>query len=344
MIYINGKYLAQSITGVQRFAREITAELIKRNDNFTVIAPSGTKLCHPFCSNNTVLAGPANPLLWEQYFLPSFLKKVKNPLLINFTGLGPVFYKNKVITIHDLSFWEHPEWFSKQYYLFYRILTPISARNSRNIITVSETSKHKIIDKLKVVAGQVAVVYNAANKRNPTGLSKTKSIIAVGSMDPRKNLNRLIKSFIKWNNSDYELFLIGGKQDSFQQDKEFPFSNQIKFLGYIPDKELFEYYERAEFFIYPTLYEGFGIPPLEAMSVGTPVIASDIPSLRESCGDSALLVDPYSEESIIHAIDALSKDETMRRKLVQKGYDNLQRFSWELSADKIVHLIKELES
>ena len=114
MIYINGRFLSQSITGVQRFAKELTFELLRKSNNYKLLALPGTKLVPPLNQDNTIIIGPSNPHIWEQVYLPYFLKKQNNPLLINFTGLGPVFYENKIITIHDLSFWEHPEWFSKK--------------------------------------------------------------------------------------------------------------------------------------------------------------------------------------------------------------------------------------
>jgi len=341
MIYINGRFLSQSITGVQRFAKELTIELLNKSNNYKLLALPGTKLVPPFNRDNTISMGPSNSYLWEQVYLPYFLKKQNNPLLLNFTGLGPVFYENKIITIHDLSFWEHPEWFSKKYYWFYRIFTPISVRNSKKTITVSEYSKKRIIENLHKNEIDIEVVYNAVNYTNITVPDKQKYILSVGSLDPRKNIERLINSFKKWDQSEFKLLIIGGRQNSFA-NLDLPADNRIRFLGYLSDDKLQQYYLNAEIFIFPSLYEGFGIPPLEAMACGTPVIASNTTSIPEACGDAAYYIDPYSEESMVAALDLLANNENLRSELVQKGIKNIKRFSWATSANKINEVATKL--
>ncbi len=341
MYFINGRFLAQQTTGVQRFATEITLHLLKTSRSYKVIVPTGTNISIGFPKDQLIEAGPTNPYFWEQFFLPKYLKKLNSPLLLNFTGLGPVFYKNKIITIHDLSFWEHPEWFSSRYYWFYRLLTPVSVRNSQKILTVSECSKNIISKLLNIRKEKIEVIYNAVNSYQKKGYPKSKFILTVGSIDPRKNINRLIKAFHKWDNPDFKLILVGGKQQSFQRSN-IQSSEKVILTGYISDTELFEYYERAEIFIYPSLYEGFGIPALEAMSVGTPVIASDIPVLKESCGEAAYYIDPYSEDSIANALDRLSKDDVLKKHLSSKGLENIQKFSWVASSKKINQAVEEL--
>lgn len=341
MIYINGRFLSQSITGVQRFAKELTVELLNKSDDYKLLALPGTKLVPPFNQDNTIIIGPANSQIWEQVYLPYFLNKQNNPLLINFTGLGPVFYENKILTIHDLSFWEHPEWFSKKYYWFYRIFTPISVRNSKKIITVSEYSKNRITKYLHQNETDIEVVYNAVNYDTIVVHDKQKYILSVGSLDPRKNIERLINSFKKWNHPDYELLIIGGRQNSFA-NLNLSSDNKIKFLGYLSDDELHQYYLNAEIFIFPSLHEGFGIPPLEAMACGTPVIASNTTSIPEACGDAAYYIDPNSEESMVAALDVLANNENLRSELIRKGFRNIKRFSWAESAIKINDVAKKL--
>jgi len=344
MIYINGKFINQKITGVQRFANEISKLLISNFGNYKIIIPKNIKINmtdYPF--EKVEYFGHGNLNHWEQIQLPLFLKMNNSPLLLTFTGLGPIFYKNKIITIHDLSFWEHPEWFSKKYAFAYRFFTPISLKNSIKLFTVSEYSKQTITKELKCTRSDIEVIYNAVNEYicEDRNIKKVKYILAVGSIDPRKNLDRLISSFQKWNNHDYELIIIGGHQKSFPKINLSTKAN-VKFLGYVSEELLHKYYSESEIFIYPSLYEGFGIPPLEAMAHGTPVIASNITSLPEACGEAALYIDPYSEESIINAFELLSKNSRLQKELIIKGFENLKRFSWSKSALKINEIIKNL--
>ena len=227
-----------------------------------------------------------------------------------------------------------PNGFLKKYYWFYKIFTPISARNSKKIITVSEYSKNRIIENLHQNESDIEVVYNAVTHNTITVPDKQKYILSVGSLDPRKNLKRLINSFKTWNQPEYELLLIGGRQNSFANLK-LSADNRIRFLGYLSDDELHQYYLNAEIFIYPSLYEGFGIPPLEAMACGTPVIASNTTGIPEASGEAAYYVDPYSEESMVAALDLLANNENLRSELILKGFKNIKRFSWAESAIKI---------
>lgn len=344
MIYINGRFLKQQVTGVQRFAIELSSLLI-RDSRYKIIAPKKTKLIEPFNTENTILIGPENLNAWEQFFLPLFLIKKNNPLLVNFTGLGPVFYKNKIVTIHDLSFMENPKWFSKKYAFIYKILTPISANNSRLVLTVSNHSKIVISNKLKINNSKIEVIYNAVNTTllKESIIKKKRYVLAVGTLDPRKNIERLINAFIKWNNNDYKLIIIGGNQKQFNKTN-YSINKNIKILGYVSENDLSEFYQSAEMFIYPSLYEGFGIPPLEAMIHGIPVIASSTTSLPEVCGEAAFYINPYSEESIINAFKILSKNKNLQNELILKGFVNLKRFSWEKSAQKVIEITQRIKN
>lgn len=343
MIYINGRFLSQAITGVQRYAKELSIELLKKDNSYKLIAPKGTLLVPPFNSSNTITVGPQNPHIWEQIFLPVFLKRNNNPLIINFTGLGPIFYKNKIITIHDLSFWEHPEWFSKKYYWFYRIFTPFSANKSKVILTVSLYSKQKIAELLKIASEDIYVIYSAAAHSEKNKREKEKIILTVGSIDPRKNLLRLIQAFKCWDNPSYQLVIIGGKPNSLAK-QSFTTDEKISFTGYLSEQELQDYYDIAEMFIYPSLYEGFGLPPIEAMHHDIPVISSNQTSLPEICSNAVLYIDPYSIESIINAFEILSGNRTLQQELVQKGNENIKRFSFKVSALKVDEIAKYINS
>jgi glycosyltransferase involved in cell wall biosynthesis len=345
MICINGKFLTQQLTGVQRFALQITRSLIHGRDDIKILVPknSSIKIQNKEIQQRIVPVGRGNPFLWEQIALPYYLQSNGSPLLLNFTGLGPVIYKNKITTIHDLSFWEHPDWFSKKYEFIYRLLTPISSKNSLKLLTVSHYSKKIIESKLHINEENIEVIYNAVDKCtcDPNLAKRRKYILAVGSIDPRKNLDRLIKAFILWNRKDYKLVIIGGQQKSFS-NLNLPENENIIYTGYVSDAQLHQYYTESSVFVYPSLYEGFGIPPLEAMVHGTPVIASNKTSLPEACGNAAFYIDPNSIDNIVDALEKVTTDTDLYQELITKGYENIKRFSWAESAKKVNDIISKI--
>jgi len=344
MIYINGRFLTQIPTGVQRFAFELCKQLKKNGLEFKVLAPK--KVLDTYKHNfDVIIIGQFQSHLWEQIELPVYLLRKNNPLLISFSGLGPVFYKRHISTIHDLAFYRNSEWFSFYYRTFYKIMTPILVRYVNKIITVSEFSKSEIINILRVPKEKITVVYNAVSFPSTSEVSKDKEnyILAVSSIDPRKNFLALIKAFNSMNQPEYQLYIVGKKDRVFKDNDlgDFCSRNNIKFLGYISDKDLISYYKKASLFVYPSLYEGFGIPPIEAMSCGCPVLVSDIPVIREVCGDAAFYCNPYDYADIAAKMKQILSDKKNVINKINKGFEQIKQYNWEKSAQKVLALIKE---
>lgn len=350
VIYVNGRFLCHKMDGIGRFSLEICKQLKRLNLDFTIVVPKGLNYKNEF-GFEIVEFGHLKSHFWEQIDLLLFLKSNGSPLLLNLSGLGPLFYKNQIITIHDLSFYENKKWFSKAYTLFYSTATPVLARNAKKILTVSNFSKSEIIKYLKVDAVKIEVIYNAVatdlNKNldnyetSPAidSILNSKYILAVSSIDPRKNLQCLIDSFLNLKLKDYKLVLVGKTSGHFNVKLRSD-SQNIVFTGFVSDGDLSILYRKCEFFIYPSLYEGFGIPPLEAMKNGCAVIVSDIPSLKEVCSDAALYVNPYDVESIKNGMLKIIKDSKLKEELKSKGSLRSQFFKWEESGDKVYEIIK----
>lgn len=348
-IYINGRFLTHKMDGISRFSLEICKQLKKRNLNFKVIIPNWFE--YDNIEGFEVLRfGNLKSHFWEQIDLLRFLKSVNDPMLVNFSGLGPLLYSNQIISIHDLSFYANKKWFSRSYTFFYSIATPILARNARKILSVSNFSKSEIVKYLKINENKIEVIYNAVADIENTYIDsqiskvvhdvlKHKYILAVSSIDPRKNLQRLIDSFLDLNLSEYKLVLVG-KTSSHFNIKLKSNSQDIIFTQFVSDLELSFLYKNCDFFIYPSLYEGFGIPPLEAMKNDAAVVVSDIPSLREVCSDAALYINPYDSESIKNGILNLIKNKELKEELKLKGYIRSRFFKWEDSGKKVFDLIK----
>lgn len=352
MFVVNGRYLTQKATGVHRYAFEICNQLHEMGVDFHVAIPQKIQSDYKF-KFKTVKCGSLNTHLWEQISLPRYLKSIGSPLLVSFTGCGPLNYANQIMTIHDVSHERYPEWFSKNYNRFYHFMMPRIGRKAHAVLTVSKFSKKEIVDTLGLDADKIHVVHSNVPFRNKPSKdeilnyqpdpSRERYIIAVSTMDPRKNFIRLVEAFEKINDKSVKLYIIGMSFKAFNTpDLQKLISDNVHLPGYIPDDALQKMYQDALLSVYPSLYEGFGLPPLESMTYGCPVINSDIPALREVSGDAALYVDPYSVEDITARINQLLEDEALRQDLRLKGLEQIKNYSWEKSAQQVYELVKKI--
>ena len=345
-IYISGRFLTQPISGVQRYAYELCMALRAINVSYVIIMPNtDIQDCYNVKGWDIIKWGHGNSHIWEQIILPLFFLFKKDYCLVSFTGLGPLLVRNKVMTIHDLAFFENPKWYSKPYVFYYKFMTPLCARTSKAILTVSEFSKGEITKWLHIANHKIHVIYNSAtncnvNERSMPADIPEKFFLAVSSIDPRKNFERLVNVFGRL--PDCNLVVVGGSSRVFSKTALGYECKNVKFLGRVSDDTLVCLYKHAFAFLYPSLYEGFGIPPLEAMTYGCPVVASDIEVLREVCGEAALYADPFSEKEIENKIMSLYKSENLRNELSEKGKENVKRFSWVQSATKLSRLLQQL--
>ena len=345
-IYVNGRFLCNKMDGISRFSLEICKQLKKLNLDFKIIIPNWLDYDNKE-GFDIVKYGHLKSHFWEQIDLLRFLKSLEKPLLLNLSGLGPLFYKNQIITIHDLAFYNNKKWFSKVYTFFYSHVTPILANNASKILTVSEFSKTEIIKYLKIDKNKIIVIYNAVSsdfKDSSIDFSSPiivgKYILAVSSIDPRKNLQRLINVFTSLNIKGYKMILVGKTSKHFNVTLSNS-SKNVVFTGFVSDAELSNLYKNCDFFIYPSLYEGFGIPPLEAMKNGCAVIVSKIPSLVEVCADGAFYIDPYDDHSIKEAILKIINDPMLKTELQSKSKIRADVFNWDKSGHKVYELINE---
>ena len=263
-----------------------------------------------------------------------------------------------VVAILDVSYLHFPDLFKKRDLYQLRLWGKYSINKAKKIITISESSKSDIIKKYEVSPNKVAVVYpgikplqpkfiNMEELKKKFGISK-KYILNVGTLQPRKNIERLIEAFSRLGRSDLELVIIGKKGWQFENilnaPKKFEISENVHFLHDVTDEELPSFYKNAEIFVLPSLYEGFGLPVLEAMKYGTPVITSNISSLPEAGGDAALYVDPENVSDISEKMKKLLDDKKLREELINKGKKQVEKFSWEKSAQETLKVLEEVVS
>ncbi|MDC0177551.1 glycosyltransferase family 4 protein [Polaribacter sp.] len=343
MIIINSRFLTQKTTGVQRFAIEICKELKKSNLDIEFVSPKNIVDKNTANYLGVKKIGFLTGHLWEQITLQIYVYR-KNALLISLCNTAPVFLKNQIVTIHDLSFRLFPEWNSKIFSFVYNKMIPVLAKKSRHILTVSNTSKNELTDELNVSKDKITVVYNAVSsvflenelpEKEEERISED-YILTVSSFHPRKNLKRLIDAFLKISDQELKLYIVGNFDKNFAYEELKGHGSRIKILTNINDHVLKDYYKKAKLFVYPSLYEGFGIPIIEAMSCGIPVCVSNINVFREVCDCSATYFDPYNIEDIREKI-VLSINKP--KQLI----DQSKNYSWSNSASLIESIIIELE-
>lgn len=346
-VFVNARFLTQKLTGVQRFAIEIARQLKTMLPNVVFVAPADIIHQDMAAQLGVIIIGKHKGVMWEQIDLPLYLKKNNKPLLINLCNVAPLLYGNQVITIHDVAFLVTPQWFSKSFVLFYKFLIPRIARRARLIFTVSAFSKTEIIRYLHQDIAKIKIIYNGVSELPPPTSVKTdygKYILAVGSIDKRKNILNLVNAFGLIKHKGFKLIIVGDSNTIFNNEgnENLKTHKDIIFTGRVTDNELAGLYTDAKLFVYPSLYEGFGIPPLEAMTYGCPTLVSDIDSLREVCDNASAYANPLDPEDISKNIDLLLNDIGLCNTLIKNGKQNIKRFSWETSAREIINSITHL--
>jgi glycosyltransferase involved in cell wall biosynthesis len=272
-----------------------------------------------------------------------------------------------ILTVHDLSFLVYPDFFSARKNFWHKMLgaKKLIARADK-IIAISENTKNDLIKLANVPAGKIEVVYSGVGAEfqplDATGddLKKIKAkyslpdkfILNIGTIEPRKNITGLIKAFDKIANAqglkDYFLIIVGAvgwkNKEVYQAINSAKNKERIKMIGYIEKSERVYFYNLAKIFCYPSFYEGFGLPILEAMASGVPVITSNVSAIPEVAGDAALLIDPNDENSLAQAMLSIVQDEKLREAYSARGLECAKLFSWEKSAEKYLEVITSLLS
>jgi glycosyltransferase involved in cell wall biosynthesis len=297
-------------------------------------------------------------VFWQQFIFPFTLRG--QDIIYSPTHHGILWGGFKqVVTIHDLLAIKFPTQYRLQNYYFAYIL-PRLIKKAAAIIADSENTRQDVHKSYEAPLDKIYVVYSAIDNRfkpaQADSLQKVKKayglsefVLLVGASYPHKNISRALEAFskVKLTLPKMELVVAGGQAGYInllkQQAKELNVTS-IKFLGYVPPEELPALYSAACVLLYPSLYEGFGLPPLEAMACGCPVIASNTSSLPEVCGDAVYYIDPYSVDDMSKALYAVTTDQNVRELLRQKGFERVKLFSWGKAAKQVYSVIESVYS
>ncbi len=302
--------------------------------------------------------------LWTQFALPMhlFVSRPRPNVFFTPTHYAPRFSPiPTVISVMDLSYIHFPHLFNKKDLFQLKQWTSYSVKNAAKILTISKSSKDDIINYYHVSKDKVVVTYPGISENKP-GKEKTYSmeklqkkygittdyILFVGTLQPRKNITRLIEAFAKIvkNHPEISLIVVGKKGWQYEEillaPGKFGVGTQVKFLDFVTDDDLPLFYQNAICFVLPSLYEGFGLPVLEAMKLGCPVITSNVSSLPEAGGTAAAYVDPLNVDDIAQKLEQVIKDPSLRKKMAQAGKRHIKKFSWEKTAKETLAVLQEV--
>ena len=364
-IGINGRFLAAKRTGVQRAAYNLIRALVETDrDNHYVLFTTEDQVSNPEWQYPNVTVVPSRIRegeslrnhFWEQFTLPRLAKKHQVDILHSPANLAPLFYRDKsVVHIHDLCFLVNPQWFSFSFRTLYNFIIPRLARRAAKVITNSNNSRNDLLQFCDLSADRVSQVYWAVDDLflNPSPAPSSSwqmddYILYVGSLEPRKNIGTLLEAYeiLRERNPNIKtkLVLIGGESPLFAevQLRVKRYKEDVLFQGFVNDHVLKEFYRHARLFVYPSLYEGFGLPPLEAMASGVPVVTTLTSSIPEVVGEAALMVSPYDAVKLAETMDRILSDPSLRERLVQAGLKQVRKFNWQRVARNTLAIYYEV--
>ncbi len=354
--------------GISRYIRNLVHAIgrIECSSEMHLFLPGANR--DPFPANFTVhhrspqTEDPLARIAWEQLVLPCLVRRLRVDILHSPMHVLPAVCPTRsVVSIMDLAFLRYPETFPRQQRRYLEFCTRNAVRKADAVLTISESTRQDVIEMLgadpdrvftTLLAADDAFVpasgeqVEAARRRYGTG---PMSILYLGTLEPRKNIPTLLAAFSQMHGKlgpECRLVISGGKgwlyDEVFQRIEDLGLRDSVRFTGYVPREDMPALYSSAGLFVYPSLYEGFGLPPLEAMACGTPVITSNTSSLPEVVGDAGIMVDPLNAEELADAMLRVLQDPALRSDMSRNGLERARKFSWERTAKQTLDVYQDV--
>ncbi len=359
--------------GVSNYSQQLLRALAQQasvqegKHRITALINDDTFTCEgvEFVRSSANLRNPLRRIVWEQTALPAQLRKMNATLVHGLVNVLPLATRTPgVVTVHDLSFIRMPEKFRTAKRAYLTALCRASVLRAQRVIAVSQQTADDLCDFFRLPTDKLQVVHNGVSENfrplEPERIAAFRRqkhlperfLLYVGTLEPRKNLELLIRGYAQWRKeatselpdvksdvkSDVKLVLAGAKgwfyERIFEQVNALGLQEQVIFAGFVPHNDLPDWYAAAHAFVYPSLFEGFGLPVLEAMACGTPVLCSDTPSLLEVAGDTTLVFPAQEQAQLTAALHSLISDESRRADLRQRGLVRATHFSWQRCAEE----------
>ena len=367
-IGINGRSIFRQLTGVQHYARQITHSLlaIKAEDVvFSVFSGREGRSAEPdlpLAASFFPAGGPLRGMIWEQSLLKRMAKKAEVDVLFSPGNVAPLYPPvPSVVTIHDLAFLLFPQYFSRSFSLYYRTVIPRIAGQAAAVITDSESVRQDLEEHLEVPANKITVIPLGVSRDFRRRVTKKEMeevrrrhglpdryFVSISSLEPRKNLKNVLAAFRllpEEVSGEHKLVIVGGGNKIYADpglayDLSRMPPGSVLTPGYVPTGDLPAIYRMSTALVFPSLYEGFGLPVLEAMAASTPVITSSRSSLPEVAGHAAVLVDPESREELAAAMELIATDSGTRHLLIERGKKRSAGFTWEKTAKRTLDVLR----
>ena len=342
----------QQPTGISAYTQNLLPSLSSLQPTLLASHPIAGYHCYPIpdqLSPDYGTIAHLRRLWWTQQQLPSLYQQLNAGLLFSPVPEAPLYAPCRyVVTVHDLIPLRYPRWFSPltPYFHFY---IPQVLKQADHIICNSQATADDIVDFWNIPARKITPILLAYNQQHFTPAATAQHqnyFLHLGRQDPHKNVERLIHAFAQGSASDLQLWLAGPPDDRYtpklkQQVEELGLRDRVHFLSYIPDEQLPDLIRNATALVFPSLWEGFGLPVLEAMGCGTPVITSNCSALPEVAGEAAILIDPTNTAELANAMTTVATDSHLRWQLREAGLKRASQFSWEKTGQATVTVLRQ---
>lgn len=350
---INGRFLTQRITGVQRYASQLTdalATVVNANGSqgrIEIVAPPDATQ-PDFSSIPFRTAGTGSGQWWEQVTLPDS----SGEGIISLCNTGPLRKRKQVVCIHDTNVFSCPESYSRSFRWYYKSVLPMLGRRTAKILTVSKTSADMLVKCGVARAEKIEVVPNGHEHAFGWDASQSTLLqeqpptrpfaLVIGSRAPHKNIQLVHQIAEGLDQLGVDIYISGGSSSIFSSEQKSPVASNIRFLGYVTDHDLASLYSQALCLLFPSHQEGFGLPLVEAMALGCPVVSSNTSCMPEIVGEHGVLVAPTDPAAWVEAVAAIKSGSVQFNR--QAVATHLKQFSWQRSAEKLYSILESLEA